>query len=300
MSEQYNTQNKKKFDFRNVIVIVLTLILGALVVMYMKEKDEHEEIVVQINNEKDSIKTELSKMLFNYDSVKTNNDKLNQNLLMTQTEIKNLLNQVEQVKQASYEEVAQYRNKVTTLRGIMKDLYNQIDSLNERNKILYAENMEVKRQISDEKNKNEQLVKEKDELVQTVKKAQILDALDLKVNGLTTKDKVTDRASKTQKLMIGFSLSKNLTTPRGLKNIYVRIMKPDQLLLVSKEGGVFNFEDLTIPYSASREINYEGNELPVNIYWDNTGHEPLIPGTYTIDVFADGYNIGTTTFLLKK
>lgn len=300
MSEQYNTQNKKKFDFRNVIVIVLTLILAALVVMYMKEKDEHEEIVVQINNEKDSIKTELSKMLVNYDSVKTNNDKLNQNLLMTQTEIKNLLNQVEQVKQASYEEVAQYRNKVTTLRGIMKDLYNQIDSLNERNKILYAENIEVKRQISDEKNKNEQLVKEKDELVQTVKKAQILDAFDLKVTGLTTKDKVSDRASKTQKLMVGFSLSKNLTTPRGLKNIYVRIMKPDQLLLVNKEGGVFNFEDLTIPYSASREINYEGNELPVNIYWDNTGHEPLIPGTYTIDVFADGYNIGTTTFLLKK
>jgi hypothetical protein len=137
-------------------------------------------------------------------------------------------------------------------------------------------------------------------LVQTVKKAQILDALDLKVTGLTTRDKVSDRASKTQKLMVGFSLSKNLTTPRGLKNIYVRIMKPDQLLLVNNEGGVFNFEDLTIPYSASREINYEGNELPVNIYWDNTGHEPLIPGTYTIDVFADGYNIGTTTFLLKK
>jgi hypothetical protein len=300
MSEQYNIQNKKKFDFRNVIVIVLTLVLAALVVMYMKEKDEHEEIVVQINNEKDSIKVELSKMLVNYDSVKTNNEKLNQNLLMTQSEIKNLLNQVEQVKQASYEEVSQYRNKVTTLRGIMKDLYNQIDSLNERNKILYAENIEVKKQISDEKNKNEQLVKEKDELVQTVKKAQILDALDLKVTGLTTRDKVSDRASKTQKLMVGFSLSKNLTTPRGLKNIYVRIMKPDQLLLVNNEGGVFNFEDLTIPYSASREINYEGNELPVNIYWDNTGHEPLIPGTYTIDVFADGYNIGTTTFLLKK
>jgi len=300
MSEQYNIQNKKKFDFRNVIVIVLTLVLAALVVMYMKEKDEHEEIVVQINNEKDSIKVELSKMLVNYDSVKTNNEKLNQNLLMTQSEIKNLLNQVEQVKQASYEEVSQYRNKVTTLRGIMKDLYNQIDSLNERNKILYAENIEVKKQISDEKNKNEQLVKEKDELVQTVKKAQILDALDLKVTGLTTRDKVSDRASKTQKLMVGFSLSKNLTTPRGLKNIYVRIMKPDQLLLVNNEGGVFKFEDMTIPYSASREINYEGNELPVNIYWDNTGHEPLIPGTYTIDVFADGYNIGTTTFLLKK
>jgi hypothetical protein len=45
-------------------------------------------------------------VLVNYDSVKTNNEKLNQNLLMTQSEIKNLLNQVEQVKQASYEEVS--------------------------------------------------------------------------------------------------------------------------------------------------------------------------------------------------
>ncbi len=300
MPEQYNNLQKKKFDFRNILVIILILVLAALVYKYFQQKDEHDKIILQINNEKDSIKVELSNLLVNYDSVKTNNDKLNQNLLTTQSEIKNLLTQVEQVKQASYEEVTQYRNKVTTLRGIMKDLYNQIDSLNERNKILYAENIEVKKQISDEKNKNEQLVKEKDELVQTVKKAQILDAFDLKVSGLTTRDKVTDRASKTQKLMVGFSLSKNLTTPRGPKNVYVRIMKPDQLLLVNNEGDVFNFEDLSIPYSAKREVNYEGNELPLNIYWDNTGHQPLIPGTYTVDVFADGYNIGTTTFLLKK
>lgn len=300
MPEQYNNQQKKKFDFRNILVIILILVLAGLVYKYIEQKDEHDKIITQINNEKDSIKVELSNLLVNYDSVKTNNEKLNQNLLMTQSEIKNLLTQVEQVKQASYEEVSQYRNKVNTLRGIMKDLYNQIDSLNERNKILYAENIEVKRQISDEKNKNEILVKEKDELVQTVKKAQILDALDLKVSGLTTRDKVIDRASKTQKLMVSLSLSKNLTTPRGPKNVYIRIMKPDQLLLVNNEEDIFNFEDLSIPYSAKREVNYEGNELPMNIYWDNTGHQPLIPGTYTVDVFADGYNIGTTTFLLKK
>jgi hypothetical protein len=293
-------QSKNKFDIKSILVITLTIALIAVVVMFVKQRNEHNVIVTQLNSEKDSIKVELTNMLVNYDSLKTNNESLNKNLLTTQAEIKDLLVQIEQVKQASYAEVKSYNNKVNTLRGIMKDLYNQIDSLNERNKILYAENQQVKQQITTERSKNEVLVKEKEELSQTVKRAQILDAIDLKIIGLTPRDKESDRASKTQKLMTSFTLSKNLTAVRGSKNIYVRIMKPDQLLLVNNEKGTFNFEDLEIPYSAKREINYEGAEIQMNIYWDNSGHEPLTPGTYTIDVFADGYNIGTTTFLLKK
>ena len=47
------------------------------------------------------------------------------------------------------------------------------------------------------------------------------------------------------------------------------------------------------------EVNYEGIELPVNIFWDSTDETKLIPGEYTVDVFVDGSNIGTTTFELK-
>ena len=224
-------QSKNKFDFKSILVIVLTVVLIAVVVMFVQQRNEHNLIVTQLNSEKDSIKVELTNMLINYDSLKTNNESLNQNLLTTQAEIKDLLVQIEQVKQASYAEVKSYNNKVNTLRGIMKDLYNQIDSLNERNKILYAENQQVKQQITTERTKNEVLVKEKEELTQTVKRAQILDAIDLKVIGLTPKDKESNRASKTQKLMTSFTLSKNLTAVRGAKNIYIRIMKPDQLLL---------------------------------------------------------------------
>lgn len=293
-------QSDSKFGFKDILVIVLTIVLVIVVVMYFQKRSEHSKIVYELNTEKDSIKVELNRMLVNYDSVKTNNEQLNQNLFTTQAEIKNLLVEIDQVKQASVLEVSNYKDKVNTLRGIMKDLYNQIDSLNERNKILYAENVQVKQRYTAEKSKNEQLTKEKDELTQTVKMAQILEALDLTVSGLNPRDKETDRIAKTQKIMISFTLSKNLTAVRGAKNIYVRIMRPDQLLLVSNPSDVFTFEDMQIPFSAKREINYEGSELPVNIYWDNKGHDPLIPGSYTIDVFADGYNIGTTKYLFKK
>jgi len=293
-------ESNYKFGFKDFLVILLAIVLVVVVVMFFKQRDENNVMVAQLNNEKDSIRTELTQMLVNYDSLKTNNEEVNQHLMVTQNEIKNLLVEVEQVKKASYAEVSGYKDKVNTLRDIMKDLYNQIDSLNERNKILYAENVQVKQKYTDEKSKNEVLAKEKEELTQTVKKAQILEAVDLKVTGLTPRDKESDRVAKTQKIMVSFSLSKNLTAVRGPKDIYIRIMRPDQLLLVSKEGYLFHFEDLQIPCSAKREVNYEGMELPVNIYWDNTGQEPLKPGIYTVDVFADGYNIGTTKYIFKK
>jgi hypothetical protein len=71
------------------------------------------------------------------------------------------------------------------------------------------------------------------------------------------------------------------------------------VLLQQSPNDLFQFEDLKIPFSAKREVTYEGNALPVNIFWDNQGQE-FLPGEYTVDVFADGNNIGTTKFLMKR
>jgi FtsZ-binding cell division protein ZapB len=292
--------SKKKFDKKNIIVISLAVILMIFIVMFIFQRREHKSIVSELNNEKDSIKVELQELVVNYDSLKTDNDNLNNSLLVTQSQIKNLLVEVDQVKKTSYTEIMKYRDQVNTLRDIMKNLYTQIDSLNERNKVLYAENQEVKLLYSEEKSRSKQLEKEKNTLEQTVKRAQMLEALDLRGTGLNPRDRETMKVARTQKLMINFTLSKNLTAKRGAKNIYLRIMRPDQLLLINSDEDTFRFEDLKIPYTAMREVNYEGMELPINIYWDNTGKEPLLPGTYTVDVFADGYNIGTTTFVMRQ
>jgi archaellum component FlaG (FlaF/FlaG flagellin family) len=40
-------------------------------------------------------------------------------------------------------------------------------------------------------------------------------------------------------------------------------------------------------------------DLPVSIYWDNTGQPAFVAGQYTIDIFADGNNIGTTSLEVK-
>jgi hypothetical protein len=289
----------KSIGLKNIIVFVLVAILIAMIGLFIYQRKDYQVIVGQLNNEKDSIRTELLHMLAENDSIKTDNVVLNENLMVTQNRIKDLLIEVEQVKKISYQEITSYQNQVNTLRGIMRDLYNQIDSLNERNKVLYAENQEVKQLFNDEKVRTEQLEREREKLEQTVKKAQMLEALNLNTIGLTPRERESNRVASIQKLQISFTLSKNLTAKRGAKPLYIRIMRPDQLLLIESENNLFPFEDIQIPYSAMREVIYEGDELPVNIYWDNTGKPQLVQGTYTVDVFADGYNIGTSTFVLR-
>jgi len=283
----------------NLIVIVLSVLLVVLAILFFWQRNSWQADAALIKADKDSIAAELSKMVTNYNSIRSENDSLNKTIGYAQTKVKDLLTEVEQVKNASYRQISQYRKEVTTLRGIMHDYIIQIDSLNQKNQRLMAENVNVKQQVTEVKTVNQQLQTEKKKLEQTVTLAAQLEATGLKASGISAKGKEMVKSGRIDKVKIDFILSKNLTAKRGAKNIYVRIQRPDQLLLMKSEKDLFKFEDMKIPYSAMREVEYEGNELPVSIYWDNSKESALIPGKYTVDVFADGRNIGATSFDVK-
>lgn len=283
----------------NIIVIILSVLLLILIFLYFFQRMEHRSMVGEITAEKDSIQFELNQMVTSYDSLRTDNDTLNEQLFAAQSKVKDLLLEVEQTKRVSYEKITRYQKEVTTLRGIMRNYIVQIDSLNRRNQQLMAENLEVKEQVKQVESQNVQLSQEKKRLEQNLQRAATLESVGLLAEALNNRSKETKFANRTEMIRVSFTLSKNVTTKRGAKNIYVRIMRPDQLLLSKSPNDVFPFEDLKIPFSAMREVNYEGNELPVNIFWDNKGAAPLMAGKYTIDIFADGNNIGTTTLELR-
>ncbi len=284
----------------NLIVTFLAVFLLIIVVLFFVQRGEHKQILQTLNAEKESIQIDLNTMVASYDSLKTDNDTLNTELFVAQTKVKDLLMEVGQVKKASYEQITQYRSQVTTLRGIMKNYIVQIDSLNRRNEQLMAENAQVKQDYHEVESKNIVLEKEKKKLSQKIERAAMLEALSLNAVGINAKGKNVNSRNKATKLLVSFTLSKNVTARRGAKNIYVRIQRPDQILLIKDKSNLFRFEDLRIPYTAKREVTYEGNQLSVNIFWDNKGEDSFIKGQYTIDIFADGNNIGTTTFAFKK
>lgn len=299
MSELNAQENRSKNLRNNIIVIALSVILVVVVVLFFMQRSEHRDMVQDMRAEKDSIQLELTQIAASYDSLRTENDTINEQLFMAQNKVKDLLIEVEQTKKVSYDKITDYQKQVTTLKGIMRDFVVQIDSLNQRNKQLMAENLEVKQQVKQAEIKNQQLTQEKQQLQQNLKRAAMLKARDLTVDALNSRSKETKFAKRAEKIKIYFILSSNVTAKRGPKNIYARIMRPDQLLLTKSADNLFQFEDLKIPYSAMREVNYEGLELPVAIYWDNTNEPEFMTGEYVINLFADGNEIGEATLELK-
>jgi preprotein translocase subunit SecD len=293
--EMLKARNKRN----NIIVLCLSLVLILVVFLYFTQNREHKTVVREMTVQKDSLQVELSRLSIGYDSLRTENDTINTRLEAAQTRVKALITELEQTKRVSFRKITEYQNQVNTMRGIMRDFVAQIDSLNRRNEILMAENLQVKEDYKRVETEKNQLSQEKDKLQQNLQRAAMLEARDLTVEALNDRNKDTKYAKRTEKLRVSLVLSKNVTAKRGSKYVYIRITRPDQLLLAKSQSDVFQFEDLKIQFSAAREVNYEGNELPVAIFWDNAGSPELVPGVYSVDVFADGNNIGTTSFSLK-
>lgn len=299
MNNELNTTQNKKNIRNNIIVIALAVILVVVAVLFFMQRSQHATIMGEIKAEKDSIQFELTQIAASYDSLKTENDTINEQLFVAQAKVKDLLLEVEQTKKVSYSKISDYQKQVTTLRGIMRNFVVQIDSLNRRNEELMAENLEVKQQYKQSEQRAQQLTEEKQRLQADLKIAARLEARDLVVEPLNSRSKTTKFAKRTEKIRIYFVLGQNLAADRGAKSIFARIMRPDQLLMSKSEDNRFRFEDLRIQYSAMRDVVYEGKDLPVAIFWDNTGEPELMTGTYTVNLFADGNEIGQTTFELQ-
>ena len=296
---EFQKKIKAKERRNNIIVIALAVILVAVGVLYFLQNREHRSIVVELNAEKDSIQIELNNLVVSYDSLQTENDTINEQLFVAQAKVKDLLLEIEQTKRVSLEKINSYQKQVTTLRSIMRDFVVQIDSLNRRNQELLAENLEVKEQFKRSETEKQQLSEERDRLEQNLQRAAVLQVRELMAEALNSRNKETRFAGRAERIRIYFIINENITARRGTKSIYVRIMRPDQLLMSKSADNLFRFEDLRIQYSAMREVVYEGHDLPVAIFWDNTNEPELMSGTYTIDLFADGHNIGTTTLELR-
>ena len=223
----------------NLIIIILSALLLIVIVVFVYQHGENQKMMDSLNKEKASIQAELGTLMTNYDSLHTNNEALQSELSNAQGKVKDLLTEVEQVKRVSYDQINQYRQEVTTMRNIMKNYIVQIDSLNRRNELLMAENAQVKENFAQSESKNQQLEKEKQHLQEKIKEAAQLEATELVAVGINARGKEAESARRAEQIRVSFVLSKNVTAPRGNKTIYVRIQKPNQVLLQQSASDLF-------------------------------------------------------------
>jgi len=279
-------------------MIVTSIILGValifLIYMYFEKKNKMIEMETVLTQEKDSLANELRHMVVAYDALKTNNDTLNAGLQKQKNKIVKLLS----VNASNVQLIKRYKSEITTMRQIMKSYIVQIDSLNTRNKMLVSENSEIKQQITQVRNTNSELSKVKEELSTKVEVASIVQAKDIVAVSLNKNRKETTRINLLDKLRICFTLRENPLAKPGQKDVYMRVIRPDSLVVTSSPDNLFEYKGNKIIYSATRQVDYMNQDIEVCIFLDNKGD--YIIGNYSVDLYLEDNIIGRTNFMLSK
>ncbi|HOW09584.1 MAG TPA: hypothetical protein PLX08_07260 [Bacteroidales bacterium] len=281
-----------------IAMIFTTVILAAalifLVVMYFDQKNKMVEMETVLTQEKDSLANELRLLAHGYDTLKTDNDTLMANLQKEKARIVQLLS----INASNVQLIKKYKAEIGTMREIMKGYIVQIDSLNTLNKKLMAENVDIKQQISQVQNTNVELTKAKEELTSKVTVASVIQAKDINAVTLNKKRKETTRLNLIDKLRICFTLRENPIATAGEKEVFMRVIRPDSLVITTSPDNLFDYRGNKLVYSASRLVDYMNQDIEMCIFLDNTGD--FIVGNYSVELYLENNIIGRTTFALSK
>ena len=276
------------------ITVILAVVLIFLVILFFNQKSEMTEMKIILTEEKDSLANELKSMVYAYDTLKTNNDTLRAGLEKERERIVQLLS----INASNVQLIKKYKSEITTMREIMKSYIVQIDSLNTRNKILVAENTEIRQQMNQVRTANTALSKVKEELTDKVEIASVIQAKDVAAVPLNKKRKETTRISLLDKVRVCFTLRENPIAKAGEKEVFMRVIRPDSLVITTSPDNLFEYNRSKIIYSANRVVDYTNQDIEMCIYMDNTGD--FIVGTYSVEIYLEDNIIGRTTFMLPK
>ncbi|MFW5658265.1 MAG: hypothetical protein ACOCYF_02350 [Bacteroidota bacterium] len=290
---QPSTPKRKSPVFLIILVILLAGITGFLAYAFYQHKKESETVQMILEEEKKELTNELKELIVEYEDLKTDNDSMNIKLEAQQDRIKQLL----AINTSNVQTIKLYKKELTTLREIMKSYIIQIDSLNQKNIALTEENINVRKQLIEIEQSKRTIEEEKDEYASKVEIASVLQAKDIEVIPLNKRGKENNKIKRIEKIRTCFTLRENPIIAAGPRHIYIRIKRPDDIILTSSISNIIDIKGEQIVFTEMREVSYENKDIDVCIYWDNNGE--LIEGTYTIDLFADGNNIGASTVTLR-
>ena len=276
-----------------VLGAVAAILLAVLLVMMSKKNT----LVKDLNIDKQTLTNELIALHGDYEALTTTNSALNDSLNVEKEKVEQLIERLQKTEATNRAKIRQYEQELGTLRSIMKGYIRQIDSLNTLNISLRNEATAARREAQESKRQYEDLRTTTDQLSAKASAGAVVKGRGFNLVAINESNKVTDRSSRARKLRACLSLIENSIADRGYRPVYIRIKGPDDILMTDDTGKVFTCNGEQMIYSASREVDYQGEEVEICIYFANS--QGFDKGRYTVDIYTDEAKLGTAEMILK-
>lgn len=294
----------KETKTRNLTVAAIVLgvialgLCGALYYVWNKYNgaDVRNE-KANVQNELLMLRTELDDNITRANELNLRNDVLSDSLSTAKLQVDALLDRLQKQEVSSRQQLESYKKELATLRTIMRGYVTQLDSLNTMNQKLIAENKETRGKLRESERKNEDLSRRVEELSSQVSVGEKLKARGIEAQAERRNGKKTEKARDVERLVVSFTLAANDLAQRGEMTTYVRVLDPEDILLVNASSTGFEADGQPMSATAFRRVEYAGDDLQVTIYVNDI--EEYIKGIYRVEVYTDAGLLGTTSFSLR-
>ena len=287
----FRDRRTKRVIFALVSAVSILFLLLVLQRMHSKEQMAAFEAKVI---EETALRDDLDDLIDEHDLLRNEYSELNDQLFQKDSiirayaaDIKKLLRSEGQLKEA--------KRKIVRLKEISRKYITAIDSLLTLNANLAFENDSVKKANRIIVSRNKTLEQKNQQLANRVSTASILKAVDLDVEGLyyraSGREVSTTRANKIQNFRICFTILENKVTEAGAKEMFVRILAPDETVLnVANQIQEIELTDTTLQYSFAHPFEYNNQNISDCVLW--TRGNVLYAGNYRFELIVENEVIG--------
>lgn len=198
--------------------------------------------------------------------------------------------------------IKELKDRVEGYEELLKLKDDEIEKLKATNQSLFTENRQLKTQKNALNDSINRLATSKDELAGKVAIASQLKAENITVMAVSSKGKEKEspfRARQLEKLKVEFNLAENKVAPIEGKKIMIRVLDENGQLIfdIAKGSGTFMFKNKEEFYTSAQEILFDNTRQKLTFLYDK-GSE-YASGTYTVELYAQDYEIGRAQFVVK-
>jgi len=297
MEEQPSTSRPK------ILLILLVIVIIVLLIWIFFQRNHLNKLVADKEVEKTELQYELDSLIKEHNKIKEVYGTLSDSLSAKDSIIQANAIEIRRLLDTEWE-YNKARKRIAALQKIAQGYVHQMDSLYTVNRELTAENEQIRQDFKNEQNRTQSLIKDKEQLSEKINQAAVIKAYDVtattyKVKG-GDKEQPTDKASRTDRVRVCFTIGENPLVQAGKKIIYIRIMRPDNVVVIKSKYDTFTFNGQTVPFSLRQDIDYTGKAMDICVKWTKRENdEPAMKGKYTVTVFTEEKEIGSGTFDLK-
>ncbi len=297
----------------------LKVALGILIALFLgtgfytsKLYNDKEKNETQLTKEKQMVMNDLSAMASQYDTAISENEITDGELVDARDRIQDLMDSLK-TSQASVSTLWRYKKKYFNLQKEMDGLLVQNDSLRVENSLLATTLDSTRVQLVERAVFTDSLLVQNTELATVVEDASVLSTVGLKGFGVIERSSgkliPTERASRSDKIRVCFTVAKNNLVESGDQELYVQVIDPKNNVIGVNEQIIFEAEktiegeeakeEKTLNYSVVSKFNYENRNLNVCEFVAAKDKDGFEKGRYVVNVFNQSDLVSTSEFTLK-